>query len=339
MNQLQQWIQQLPKAELHLHIEGTLEPELLFRLADRHRINLSYKDIKACRAAYNFSDLQSFLYLYYQGMQVLKTEDDFYELTLAYLQRIKQENVKHVEIFFDPQAHTSRGIDFNTVIQGIHYALQMATKEYQITSNLILCFLRDQSVASAYNTLMQAKHYHDWIIGVGLDSAEGDYPPHLFQEVFTEARNLGFKTVAHAGEEGPAAFITEALDLLKVSRIDHGVRCLEDLDLVKRLVNEQIPLTVCPLSNVKLKVVDHMQDHPIKTMLEQGLCVTINSDDPAYFGGYLTDNLIQVVEAFDLSKTQVVQLLENSFTASFIDNTYRQQLLTELHEGVILNSP
>jgi adenosine deaminase len=280
-------IQRIPKAELHLHIEGTLEPEMMMALAERNRIKLPYADVDEIRDAYNFSDLQTFLDIYYAGAQVLREAQDFYDLTSAYLQRVAEDNVRHVEIFFDPQTHTESDVEFSTVIDGIYAALENGQAELGITFKLIMCFLRHLSESDADATLEQALPFKDKIHAVGLDSSEVGHPPSKFTRVFDRARNEGFLTVAHAGEEGPPSYIWEALDLLKVERIDHGVRCLEDPALVERLVDEQIPLTVCPLSNVKLRVFDTLEQHNLKLLLQRGLCATINSDDPAYFGGYI----------------------------------------------------
>lgn len=327
---MKKWIETLPKAELHLHIEGTLEPELLFVLAKRNHITLPYASIKEAHDAYHFQNLQSFLDIYYQGAKVLVNEEDFYDLTFAYLERAQKQNIRHVEIFFDPQTHTQRGIAFETVISGIHRALQTAKEAFGISSHAILCFLRDLSVESALETLHQALPFKDLIIGVGLDSAEKGNPPDKFVTVFNEARKHGFLTVAHAGEEGPPEYIWQALDHLKVSRIDHGVRCLEDEKLVKRLVNDQTPLNVCPLSNIKLCVFKSLKQHPLKQMLDKGLCVTVNSDDPAYFGGYVNENFIETALALNLSKEDIYQLVKNSFIASFLTESEKVKFIAEL---------
>lgn len=311
-------IQALPKAELHLHLEGTLEPELMFALAQRNGVALPYSSVEAVRAAYQFDDLQSFLDLYYQGMAVLQTKQDFYDLVWAYLERMAKENVRHVEVFFDPQAHTDRGVAFQTVMEGIYDALSAGEEKLGISYRLIMCFLRHLPESAALETLEQAKPFLTWITGVGLDSSEVGHPPQKFQRVFDQARALGLETVAHAGEEGPPDYIWQALDLLKVRRIDHGVRSLEDPALVERLVREQIPLTVCPLSNVKLKVFDTLQQHTLKPLLDAGVCVTINSDDPAYFGGYMVANYLQTQQALDLTNLELVTLIKNGFTASFL---------------------
>jgi adenosine deaminase len=326
------FIQGIPKAELHMHVEGSLEPELMFEIAERNEIPLRYASVKEARWAYDFSNLQSFLDLYYEGMQVLLKEGDFYDLTWAYLQRVSAQNVRHTEIFFDPQAHTDRGVPFETVITGIHRALEDAEQRLGISSKLIMCFLRHLSAEAATETLRGSLPFKDWIVAVGLDSSEAGHPPDGFREVFDEARGHGFLTVAHAGEEGPPEYIWQALDDLKVSRIDHGVRCVEDPKLVERLVEEQIPLTVCPLSNVELRVFDSIKDHNLKQMLDLGLCVTVNSDDPAYFGGYIDENFHAVQEGLYLTEDDIHRLVKNSFQASFLDIRRRQELLGEVEE-------
>jgi adenosine deaminase len=309
----------LPKAELHLHLEGTLEPELMFRLAARNGIVLPYANVEAARAAYDFTDLQSFLDLYYAGCAVLVTEHDFYDLTWAYLQRASAENIRHVEPFFDPQTHTSRGVPFTVVADGILRALADAERAFGITSRLIMSFLRDLSAESAAIALEEARTYGERIAGVGLDSAEVGNPPEKFAEVFAEARRRGYHVVAHAGEEGPPAYISGALDALGAERIEHGIRCLEDARLTARLVRERVPLTVCPLSNVRLRAVPDMAAHPLGRLMDAGVVVTVNSDDPAYFGGYLTDNYVAAAEALRLTRTDLVTLAEASFAASFLD--------------------
>jgi adenine deaminase len=308
----------LPKAELHLHIEGTLEPELAFRLAEKHSVALPYATVEELRQAYQFENLQSFLDVYHAGATVLRDESDFYELTRAYLDKAHGQGVVHVEIFFDAQTHTARGVAFSAVINGILLALREAEREFGITNRLILCFLRDLSAADAMKALEEALPYKDSIAAVGLDSAESGHPPSKFAAVFERARCEGLHAVAHAGEEGPPSYIYEALDILRVKRIDHGVRCEEDPELVKRLVQERMPLTVCPLSNVKLKVFKQMEDHNLKRLLEHGLCVTVNSDDPAYFGGYVLENYLAAQRGLDLSKDHLSQLARNSFEASFL---------------------
>ena len=311
------FIAALPKVELHLHIEGTLEPELLFALARRNGIALPYDSVDALRRAYEFTDLQSFLDIYYQGAAVLQTRQDFYDMTAAYFRKAASQNVRHAEIFFDPQTHTHRGIAMETVVTGIHDAQLDAERDLGVTSKLILCFLRHLDEDDAMRTLDAALPYRHWLVAVGLDSSERGHPPRKFERVFARARDAGLLAVAHAGEEGPPEYIREALDLLHVRRIDHGVRCLEDPQLVDRLVREQIPLTVCPLSNVKLRVVERVRDHPLRTMLARGLKVTINSDDPAYFGGYVNENYIAVAEALALTREELEQIARNSFEAAF----------------------
>ncbi len=320
----------LPKAELHLHIEGTFEPELIFALAERNRIRLPYASIDELRRAYEFTNLQSFLDLYYAAMAVLRTEADFAELAHAYFARAREQGVVHAELFFDPQAHTARGVPFETVIDGLWSAVRESEARYGITSKLIMCFLRDQSADSAMATLEQALPYGERIVAVGLDSAEVGNPPSKFARVFERALAEGWKTVAHAGEEGPPAYVWEALDLLRVSRVDHGVRSLEDPRLVARLRDERIPLTVCPLSNVKLRVVDTLRDHPLARMLDAGLVATVNSDDPAYFGGYVGDNFREVANALTLSDDALLTLARNSFEAAFVDEKTREAYLARL---------
>lgn len=318
---------ELPKAELHLHIEGTLEPELMFELARRNHVELPYPDVESIRRAYVFDDLQSFLDIYYAGCAVLVTEQDFADLTTAYLERAAQQGVRHAEIFFDPQTHTDRGIDFATVVTGIRSALADGERRLGITSRLILCFLRHLSADAALATLEAALPHRDAITAVGLDSSEVGNPPEKFRDVFARARDEGFLAVAHAGEEGPPEYIWQALDVLGVRRIDHGVRCMEDERLVERLVAEQIPLTVCPLSNVKLRVVPELRRHNLGQMLERGLLITINSDDPAYFGGYIGDNYAATADALGLTREQMTQIAQNSFLASFLDETERARFL------------
>lgn len=320
----------LPKAELHLHIEGTLEPDLAFALAERNGVELPYATQDELRAAYSFTDLQDFLNLYYALMAVLRTEDDFADLTNAYLARAREQGVRHAEIFFDPQAHTARGVDIGTVIRGLTRALDAAPRTHGITTRLIMCFLRDESAESALATFESARPYLDRITAVGLDSAEVGHPPSKFREVYTLAREAGLKCVAHAGEEGPPAYVWEALDVLGVDRVDHGVRCLEDEALVERLVADQVPLTVCPLSNVRLRVVDRLADHPLPAMLDAGLLVTVNSDDPSYFGGYAEDNFTAVRDALGLDRAALRTLARNSFQASFLDEATRAAYLKEL---------
>jgi adenosine deaminase len=315
---LLQFIQGIPKAELHLHIEGTFEPELMFEIAKRNGIEIAYESVEALKKAYSFNNLQEFLDIYYAGAAVLITEQDFYDLTWAYLSQIHSENVVHTEIFFDPQTHTERGIPFETVINGIQRALVDGEEKLGITFKLIMSFLRHLDEASAFETLEAALAYKDWIHGIGLDSSELGNPPSKFERAFAKAREEGFLVVAHAGEEGPAAYIWEALDLLKVDRVDHGNRCLEDAELVERLVSEQMALTICPLSNRELKVVPDLKDHPIKNMMDKELLVTVNSDDPAYFGGYMNANYEAIATALDLSQDDIVTLVKNSFRASWL---------------------
>ena len=321
-----------PKAELHVHIEGTLEPELLFKLAERNKIVLKHQSVEELRKAYNFHNLQSFLDIYYEGAGVLQTEADFYDLTREYLEKARSQNVLHTEIFFDPQTHTSRGIDFGTVINGIKKALDDGRQKLGISSNLILCFLRHLSEKEAFKTLQEALPYKDLIIGVGLDSSEKGHPPSKFRNVFAEAMKEGLLTVAHAGEEGPAEYVREAVDLLKISRIDHGNNSLHDGNLVQELVDKRIPLTVCPLSNHKLKVVTDLRNHPLKKMMETGLFVTINSDDPAYFGGYVNENFLAVAENLSLTKKDIYQLAKNSFEASFISQAEKHIFIEKLEK-------
>jgi adenine deaminase len=323
-------IRNIPKAELHIHIEGSLEPELMFKIAHRHNLTLPFESVEAVREAYNFNNLQSFLDIYYAGAGVLLDEHDFYDLTWAYLQKATTQNVRHTEIFFDPQTHTQRGVAFETVYNGIQQALQDGQQKLGISSKLILCFLRHLSAEDAMKTLHQALPYQDRIIAVGLDSSELRHPPSKFQDVFDKARAEGFLTVAHAGEEGSAEYIWEAINLLKVSRIDHGVRCVESKELVDYLVATQLPLTVCPLSNVKLRVFNSMAEHNLKQLLDLGLCVTVNSDDPAYFGGYIAENFQESQSALNLSRDEIYQLANNSFKASFLKPEDKKNLVDEL---------
>jgi adenine deaminase len=320
-------IRRLPKVELHLHIEGTLEPEMMFSLAAKHGIALPYRSAAEVRAAYNFSDLQSFLDLYYAGCNVLRDRRDFYALAMAYFTRAHADNVVHAELFFDPQTHTARGIAMETVFGGLRDAMEDAQKRYGMTSELILCFLRHLSEADAFATLDAALPFRSDFIGVGLDSGERGNPPSKFERVFAKARALGLHPVAHAGEEGPAAYIREALDLLKVERVDHGVRCDEDVDLVDRLVREHIPLTVCPLSNEKLCVVRDLREHNLARLLRRGVAVTINSDDPAYFGGYIGDNYLATAVALELTAGELVAVAENAVRASFMPAAAKAALL------------
>ncbi|OQY56141.1 MAG: adenosine deaminase [Candidatus Parabeggiatoa sp. nov. 2] len=329
---MEAFIRDLPKTELHIHIEGSLEPELIFEIAQRNGVTLSFCSVEEVRKAYQFTDLQSFLDLYYGGMSVLRHEPDFYDMTWAYLEKAHAQNVRHAEIFVDPQAHTDRRVSFETVIKGIHRALQDAQLKFNMSSKLIMCFMRHLSADAAMKTLERALPFKDWIIGVGLDSSERGHSPEKFTAVFDKARQEGFLTVAHAGEEGPPEYIWQALQLLKVSRIDHGVSCVEDSQLVEKLKIDKIPLTVCPLSNVKLCVFNTMNDHNIKQMLDLGLCVTVNSDDPAYFGGYLTENFLAIQEAFNLSHNDIYQLAKNAFQATFLTQKEKQNLLAELDD-------
>jgi len=320
----------LPKAELHVHIEGTFEPDLIFALAERNRVALPYRSVEALRAAYEFRDLQSFLNLYYAAMNVLRTEADFAELTNEYLARAHSQGLVHAEIFFDPQAHTARGVPFRTVIDGLWSAVRNSETHYGVSTRLIMCFLRDASVESALETLALALPFGERIVAVGLDSAELGHPPSKFRDVFARARAAGWKAVAHAGEEGPPAYVWEALDVLGVSRIDHGVRSLEDPKLVDRLRDEQIPLTVCPLSNVKLRVCESLGEHPLRRMLDAGLLVTVNSDDPAYFGGYVGENYEAVAQALALEPAMLATLARNSFAASFLSPRMRAAYLARV---------
>jgi adenosine deaminase len=312
------WLNALPKAELHLHLEGSLEPELLFALAERNHIALPWQDVDSLRGAYAFNNLQEFLDLYYQGANVLRTEQDFYDLTWAYLLKCKAQNVIHVEPFFDPQTHTDRGIPFEVVLRGIKQALRDGQSKLGISHGLILSFLRHLSEEAAFDTLAQAMPFRDDFIAVGLDSSELGHPPSKFERVFAKARSEGLLAVAHAGEEGPPEYIWQALDLLKVQRIDHGVRAIEDERLMQRIIDEQIPLTVCPLSNTKLCVFDDMSQHNILDMLERGVKVTVNSDDPAYFGGYVGENFAALYDSLNMSKAQAQRLAQNSLDARLV---------------------
>ncbi len=320
------WLNALPKIELHLHLEGSLEPELMFELANRNGIPLAFENIEALRQAYQFGNLQDFLDIYYQGANVLVTEQDFYDLTWAYLEKCHQQNVIHVEPFFDPQTHTDRDVEFTTVINGISGALKDGREKLGISSELILCFLRHLSEGEAFDTLEQAEPFLDRMIAVGLDSSEQGHPPEKFSRVFAKARELGLLTVAHAGEEGPADYIWTAINDLKISRIDHGVRAVDDAKLMQHLVETRIPLTVCPLSNTKLKVFENMSQHNILQMLEQGVCVTVNSDDPAYFGGYMTENFVALAQSLDMTQAQARQLVLNSIEASFTDDRRKRAM-------------
>ncbi len=323
-------IRALPKAELHVHIEGTFEPELMFEIAQRNQIDIPYKSVEEVRQAYNFHNLQSFLDIYYAGANVLIHEQDFYDLAWAYFKKCAEDHVVHTEIFFDPQTHTDRGIAFETVLNGLQRACDDAKAKLGISSYLIMCFLRHLSEEAALKTLEQALLYKNQIIAVGLDSSEVGHPPAKFTRVFAKAREAGFLVVAHAGEEGPPEYVWEALDLLKVNRIDHGVRSEEDPVLMQRLIQEKMPLTVCPLSNLKLCVVDDMQQHNIHRLLQQGVKVTVNSDDPSYFGGYMNDNFFAIQKALNLSEAELKQLAINSFEAAFIDNTEKQSWIKKI---------
>ncbi|MFJ9451756.1 MULTISPECIES: adenosine deaminase [unclassified Herbaspirillum] len=333
---MRSFVEALPKTELHLHIEGTLEPELLFSLAQRNKVALPYASVDALRAAYDFTDLQSFLDLYYAGANVLQTEQDFHDMTAAYIARARADNVRHAEIFFDPQTHTERGIGIDVVFAGIARALRAARDEHGFSSAMIMSFLRHLSEEDAFATLEAAlplrEQYRDLWNGIGLDSSERGNPPEKFAKVFARCKELGFHLVAHAGEEGPPAYIIGALDVLKVERIDHGVRSEEDPALMERLAREKMPLTVCPLSNLKLCVVDDMAKHNLARLLRAGLAVTINSDDPAYFGGYMNDNYLAVVSALDLSRAEIVQLARNGIDASFLPAADKGRLTAELDQ-------
>lgn len=332
---MKKFIENLPKVELHLHIEGSLEPELMFELAQRNNIAIPFDSVDAIRAAYQFENLQSFLDIYYQGANVLINEQDFYDLTWAYLLRCKQDNVIHTEIFFDPQTHTDRGIAFDTVINGIHRALTDAQQEQNISSQLIMSFLRHLDEDSAIATLEMAKPHLDKIAAVGLDSSEVGNPPEKFARVFKQAIELGLLPVAHAGEEGPADYIHQALNHLQVKRIDHGVRCVDDAQLVQQLIETKMPLTVCPLSNIKLKVFEQMTDHNIVELLRQGLQVTINSDDPAYFGGYMTDNFMAVADAHPVTQQELAQFTINAIEASFINEQQKLNYINQVNNYLV----
>lgn len=325
--ELNRYIRLIPKAELHLHIEGSLEPELMFEMAKKNGVKIKYNSIEEIKAAYNFNNLQEFLDLYYAGADVLLTQEDFYDLTMAYLKKAHEDNVLHTEIFFDPQTHTARGVKFESVVNGIVNALDDGKKQLGISSQLIMCFLRHLDEKSAMETLNYALDHKDKIIAVGLDSSELGNPPTKFVNVFERAQKEGFLTVAHAGEEGPASYVWEALDHLNVMRIDHGVRSIDDKKLIDELAKRQIPLTVCPLSNLKLKVVSDLKDHPLKKMLDKNLLVTINSDDPSYFGGYVNQNYLEVAHALNLTKEDILVLAKNSFQASFLSDAEKQRYI------------
>ena len=327
---LLEFIKKSPKAELHLHIEGTLEPEQMFALAKRNNIQIPFKNINEAKKAYNFSNLESFLKIYYEGAKVLVKEQDFFDLTWAYALKCKEDNVVHTEIFFDPQTHTKRGINFDIVINGIYKALQKAQKEFGLSFKIIMCFLRHLDEKEGFKVLDQAFTHKDKIYGVGLDSSETGNPPNKYEKLFKKAIEYGFITVAHAGEEGPPEYMWEALNLLNVKRIDHGVQCLKDEKLVEKLSENQIPLTVCPLSNIKLRVFNKLEDHSLKKMLDKKLMVMINSDDPAYFGGYLNQNLIEAQAALNLSKDDVKTLLINSFKSSFLNEEKKREWISKI---------
>lgn len=327
---IENFIAEIPKAELHLHIEGTFEPELMFQIARRNDRKMNYKSVEELKAAYRFNNLQDFLKIYYSGADVLIEEQDFYDLTWAYLQKAHSQQVLHTEISFDPQTHTARGVPFSTVITGIHRALEDGRKNLGISSRLIVSFLRHLSEQAAFETLNEALPFRNWISAFGLDSSEKGHPPSKFMHVFEKARSEGFLVVAHAGEEGPPEYVWEALELLQVSRIDHGNRSLEDSILVDELVRRQIPLTVCPLSNYKLKVVRNMNNHPLAEMLDKGLMVTVNSDDPAYFGGYINENYLAAARSLNLTQEQIVRLAKNSFQASFLDAQDKRRMIEKV---------
>ncbi len=327
---MEELIRALPKAELHIHIEGTLEPEMMFELAARNGVALRFGSVEEVRAAYAFTDLQSFLDIYYEGMAVLQTERDFHDLARAYFARAHADGVRHAELFFDPQAHTERGVPFETVLNGLHAAMEEARTDLGITSMLILCFLRHLPAEAAMATLEEALPFLDRIAGVGLDSSEAGHPPEDFEEVYARARAEGLRAVAHAGEEGPPEYVREALDILEVERVDHGVRSEEDEGLLERLVRDRVPLTMCPLSNVKLRVVDRLEDHNLKRLLNRGVRVTINSDDPAYFGGYIGQNYVETAAALGLTRDEVVAIARNSIEATFLDAAAKAALLAEI---------
>ena len=325
-------IKRLPKCELHIHIEGSLEPELMFALARRNGIRLRYPSVEALRQAYQFRNLQDFLNIYYQGMAVLNTEQDFYDLAWAYLERARADNVRHVEMFFDPQGHTSRGVPFSTVVEGLHRAISDARRELGVQAGLIMCFLRHLDEADAERTLDSALAFKDRIVGVGLDSSETGNPPSKFKHVFSRARHAGFFLSAHAGEEGPPSYVWEALDVLGVARIDHGNRSLEDETLVARLARDQVPLTMCPLSNLRLRVIDDLMHHPLRRMMDKGLMVTVNSDDPAYFGGYVNQNYLAVSDALALGRAEIAAIVRNGIKASLMTPPDKDKALAEVDQ-------
>ena len=330
MEDITKYIREVPKTELHLHIEGTLEPELMFDLAKRNGIKIPYSNVNEVKSAYNFSNLETFLNIYYEGSKVLINEKDFFDLTWSYAVKCREDNIVHTEIFFDPQAHLSRGVKFETIINGINKALLKANKEFGLTYKIIMCFLRHLDEKSAFKVLDQAIEHKDKIIAVGLDSSEKGNPPSKFKNVFKKAIKEGFLTVAHAGEEGPPEYIWEAINLLEVKRIDHGVQCLKDEKLTKELIKKQIPLTVCPLSNVKLCVFKNLKEHNLKDMLNAGLMVMVNSDDPAYFGGYLNENLVKSQAALNLSKNELKTLIINSFKSSFLSEEKKMKWINKI---------
>ena len=325
-----EFIKKTPKTELHLHIEGTLEPKQMFEMAKKNNIQIPFKNIEEVKAAYKFSNLESFLKIYYEGAKVLLKEEDFFDLTWAYALKCKENNVVHTEIFFDPQAHVNRGVGFNTVINGIHNALKQANKEFGLTFKIIMCFLRHLNEDSGFEMLDYALLHKDKIVGVGLDSSEIGNPPRKFEKLFKKAIKNGFLTVAHAGEEGPTEYMWEALNLLKVKRIDHGVQCLKDKKLVEKLRNDQIPLTVCPLSNIKLCVFKKLEEHNLKKMLDKKLMVMVNSDDPAYFGGYINENLIEIQNSLNLSMDNIKTLIINSFKSSFLSKEEKKKWISKI---------
>ena len=330
MKEIIEFIKKTPKVELHLHIEGTLEPDLLFKLAKRNDIQIPFANVNEVKSAYDFSNLESFLNIFYQGSKVLINEQDFFDLVRAYTLKCKEENIVHTEIFFDPQTHVNRGINFDVIINGIYKALLQANKEFGLTSKIIMCFLRHLDEKAAFEILDQALVHKDKIVGVGLDSSESGFPPRNFERVFKKAMDKGFLTVAHAGEEGPPEYIWEALNLLKVKRIDHGVQCFRDKKLVKKLRDDQIPLTVCPLSNIKLRVFNKLEEHNLKKMLKEELMVMVNSDDPAYFGGYINKNLIECQAALNLSMREVKTLIINSFKSSFLKEKVKSEWIEQI---------
>ena len=330
-DQIINYINKTPKAELHLHIEGSLEPELMFKLSKRNKVEIPFKSVEEIKSAYNFTNLDSFLKIYYEGSNVLINEEDFFDLTWEYILRCKEDNIVHTEIFFDPQSHLVRGISFDKIINGIDKALRKAEKEFNISSKIIMCFLRHLDEDSCFEVLKEACKYKDKIIGVGLDSSEKGNPPTKFKSLFEKAMEEGFLTVAHAGEEGPPEYIWDSINLLKVKRIDHGVQCLRDEKLVNRLKKDQIPLTVCPLSNIKLCVFDKLENHNLKQMLDKGLRAMVNSDDPAYFGGYLNKNLIDTANALNLELNHIKILIENSFKSSFLDEKTKNEWLKKIN--------